>query len=965
MLEETPDRLDEAAALRARIAADAAAGRTVVLSAAEMASPQVREALPELLDELADRGATTAAIRVPGYDVLGEIGRGGMSAVHLARQSKLGRKVALKVAPKWLGSDERAQRRLGDEARAMARVQHPNVVAIHDVVDLGDAIAIAMDWIDGLSLAALLRALPGEARDDEVGALRAALGGGAAAFAGERDVRRCFARMVRDVARAVQCVHDAGLLHLDVKPSNVLVRRDGTPLLADFGVVRELAGDAGATRSFAGTPAYAAPEQIRRDDRAIGPRTDVYALGLTLYEAVARRQPLRDLDLATILETVERGRMPPLRELAAAPRELADIVHKAIAPEPALRYASAGALADDLDAWLAGRPVTARPLSTWGRTRRWVRHEPWKAALAGSLALLVPTLLVVGGYLLRELPNIEQQRRARLRAEADDLKQRAFQDFFANNATNEDVVARLRAALALDPTPASLVCLLAMQHEEQDEGLAATLAAHAATVAAHPGLQRFAAKVAAGRSFFDAAELTAFDVGGSPIDAYVVALDRLFFADDRHTEDAQREALDRIVVASTAVGDDPLLEGLQGWAMREIGTAAQRAGYAQAMRARRPGDRSALVWASLALENRDPAAAMVDARAATQQTPSDPWGWELLVGISRRNEAADLPKPTELLAQAKAAGADSPRLRAYALLEAAFAGDVAAAAEALREPEPGQRVTRRRLRLLQMVDPAAARAECERAVAAERPSWPAISAVHMHAAATRDAGLGRRAFAQASARFPDRRGLHLAHVALLYSVRELDGANDTLREAPFTDRELLGNGPLIASLLVDGHAWQTLRPLAERWLRLANPAMAPQAATYAGMAASRLGDHAAAAAHFAFACAVEPASGKWYAHALEEDAWVRVAPDAPDAVRDPALAAARLRRLDAYAPKLKQRLHGRWTSLVRAEVALANGDLAAARAAAEAARSLLTVERWAPDELDAWTERALARTAPK
>jgi hypothetical protein len=170
---------------------------------------------------------------------------------------------------------------------------------------------------------------------------------------------------------------------------------------------------------------------------------------------------------------------------------------------------------------------------------------------------------------------------------------------------------------------------------------------------------------------------------------------------------------------------------------------------------------------------------------------------------------------------------------------------------------------------------------------------------------------------------------------------------------------------VIASLLLDGHAWQTLRPLAERWLRLADGAAAPQAATYAGMAAARLGDHADAAAHFAFACAVEPASGKWYAHALEEDAWLRVAPDSPKAVRDPALAAARLQRLDAYAPKLKQRQHGRWTSLVRAEVAFANGDLAAARAAVEAARSLIIVERWAPDELAAWTERALARIAPK
>ncbi len=242
--------------VRARLGSDVAAGKTVVLSARDLDDPAVRAQLPALLEELARAGAAPPpGLSVPGYALLGEIGQGGMSTVYLARQETLGRHVALKVAPKWLGGGERATRRLMQEARAMARVTHPNIVVIHDILDVGDTFAIAMEWIDGCTLATLLRALPPEPGEDDVRLLRHALG------ASDVDTERFedspvrhFVRLVRDVARATQAVHDAGLLHLDIKPSNVLVRRDGTPLLADFGVVREMAPEPAHTRTFAGTP---------------------------------------------------------------------------------------------------------------------------------------------------------------------------------------------------------------------------------------------------------------------------------------------------------------------------------------------------------------------------------------------------------------------------------------------------------------------------------------------------------------------------------------------------------------------------------------------------------------------------------------------------------------------------------------------------------------------------------------
>lgn len=964
MQEGMPDPTNEppTVVLRRRLEGDVAAGRTVTLSAADMASPEVRAALPELLAAVAESAPASAPIRLPGYEVLGAIGQGGMSAVYLARHVALGRHVALKVAPQWFGGDERAQRRLADEARAMARVAHPNIVAIHDVVEHGDAVAIAMEWIDGVSLAALLRALPPQDGAGDVDGMRRALGD-PQAFAGETEPRRCMVRMLRDVARAVQRVHDAGLLHLDVKPSNVLVRRDGTPLLADFGVVREAAADAGATRSFAGTPAYAAPEQMRRDDRAIGPRTDVYGLGLTLYEALARRQPLRDLDFAAILATVERGAMPRLEQLAQAPRELADVVHKAIAPEPTLRYADAGAFADDLDAWLAGRPVTARPLSRARRAWRWMRREPWKAALAASLAVLLPSLSMVGGYLVSELPNIAAQRRDQLRREADALKQSAYQALLTYTAPKPAVAERLQRAMALDPTASSLVCLLAMQHEEQEPGLAATMAAHASSIEAHLGLRLFAAKVAAGRSFFDAGELAQLADSRDPIDLQVVALDSLFHAEDDQTEAAIRTASKRLAAAATACGDDPLLAGLHAWTLRSAGTPEARRSQAAALRARHADDRSVQLWALLALEFEDLGVAAQDAWAAVKAQPQDAWGWEQLVGLRLRNDGPGLPAESELLAQARAAGADSSLLRTYALIVAAT--DPPSAAAALRGLPPEHDLLPRRLRLLRIADPAAARAAAEQALAEPRPRWSTIAAVHRHACAADDVELARRAFDLGWKLHPDRRGMHIDHVQLLVKRRDLEGAKAALRDAPISDRNATANGQLLSMLLVDDRAWPKLRALAERWLRLSGPADAPQAATYAGLAAARLGDASAAAAHFAIATAAEPDAGKWYAHALEEDAWLRVAPDTPAALRDPALAAARLQRFAAYQSKLKQPFRGPWTSLVRAEVALANGDAATARAAAEQASRQRNFERWAPDELQAWIERALARTAPK
>mgnify|MGYP002623539953 FL=1 len=186
---------------------------------------------------------------------------------------------------------------------------------------------------------------------------------------------------------------------------------------------------------------------------------------MTLYESLARRQPLHGLDLPGILQCVESGRMPRLSSETAVTPDLENVVHKAIAPEPEHRYASAGAFADDLDAFLEHRPVAARPLTRAQRLRRWTRNEPWKAALATALLVLVPALLGLGTYLLLQLPQLARIEREAQLERANRLKQDAFQRWFTDDTSGELRVGLLEQARALDPGDSSHACLVALTNE--------------------------------------------------------------------------------------------------------------------------------------------------------------------------------------------------------------------------------------------------------------------------------------------------------------------------------------------------------------------------------------------------------------------------------------------------------------------------------------------------------------------
>ncbi len=311
---------------------------------------------------------------IGGYRLLGLLGRGGMGAVYRAESVALRRVVALKVltAP----GSPRLVERFMLEARSAARVKHPNVVVVHEVGQDGPMWFLAMDLVEGESLrAAIQRGGPLE--------LRSA------------------ARIVETIARALHHAHGLGVLHRDVKPHNILIARDGTPLLADFGIAKEVEG-AGvtATGEIVGTPSYMPPEQADSANRArVDRRTDVYALGATLYEALTGAPPFTGATALDVIRKVFQELPEPPRALRSeVDRDLETITLRALEKEPAARYDTAAELADDLERWVLGEPIAARRPGVGGRVAKWAARRPGAAgslAAAGLAGLIATTAELV------------------------------------------------------------------------------------------------------------------------------------------------------------------------------------------------------------------------------------------------------------------------------------------------------------------------------------------------------------------------------------------------------------------------------------------------------------------------------------------------------------------------------------------------------------------------------------------
>jgi len=906
--------------LRARLSEDLANGKTIVLSTRELDDPSLREQLPELLEDLSRKHAPATGIgpQIAGYTMLGEIGQGGMSTVYLARQEKLGRHVAVKIAPKWLGGGERARRALVQEAQAMARLTHPNIVVIHDIIDVDDTFAIAMEWVDGRTLASLLRTLPNEPSSDDRVLLTAALGTPTEQHdTFEKSIVRHFVRLIRDIALATQNVHEADLLHLDIKPSNVLVRRDGTPLLADFGVTREISLELTQTRTFAGTPIYAAPEQLRRDDDKIGPHSDVYSLGVTLYEALARTQPLRGLDLPGIVQCVESGSMPPLSSKAAVPPDLENIVHRAIAPEPENRYASAQEFADDLTAFLDHKPVKARPLSRSQRLRRWTRNEPWKAALAVSLAILIPALAVLATYLTLQLPVIVRAEEEHRLRRANQIKQATLQGLFSNELSTDAAVGRLEQAMQLDPGDTTLACLIAISNEGGWWRAADVLDAHPDAAERSLGFRLAATRAAERRSFFDDEEAAALQASDDVVDHYLLALDRAFRAEDSPSEVNCRDAYYALEEALRRAAPDPLLFGLQVWYSTRCMDRERYPAAARAIWRNWPDDPIVQAWDALAIEPFDREASARIAKRILSVSPDHPRGHEVQAGqllrARRQQEAVDLLRQMD-------PAITSPVLEAKRVDALACTGDQASIDESMRRARAGETALPKMIRDFTMHEPDGLRAHLDQLLEQERPEPTLFEEAYLWAKERTD--LADAIWPRYRKLFPDRRRLHARRMIYLLRARNTDELAELARELNLRDGFADAIGTRAVRGLLQVRDWPQLRRIGEQWVELGESK--DEASFYAGIACLRLGDFDDASAHLSRAVRKAYPKKTWYRNALLEAAWLYVHPKGPEATRDAKLAK---RYLELFEARLTRRTYvGPWTELVRGEVHFANDD---------------------------------------
>src|SRR5947199_3173163 len=308
----------------------------------------------ELLGELGD------------YELLEEVGRGGQGVVFRARQKSLNRTVALKVIGLGQWASKAHLKRFRLEAEAAARLEHPGIVPIHEVGERDGTCYFSMKFVEGGQLDEVARREP-------------------------IPIRRA-AELIAKVARTVHYAHEHGILHRDIKPGNILLDAKGEPQLTDFGLARLVETESTMTRTLdvLGTPSYMAPEQAMGNNAAVSSTTDIYGVGAVLYQLLTGQPPFAG---GATYETIKllldtEPRQPRLLN-PKVDRDLSTICLKCLEKDPKRRYSSALALAEDLERWLKYEPITARRIGLVARGKKWVRRNPTRALLAGSLIALI------------------------------------------------------------------------------------------------------------------------------------------------------------------------------------------------------------------------------------------------------------------------------------------------------------------------------------------------------------------------------------------------------------------------------------------------------------------------------------------------------------------------------------------------------------------------------------------------
>ena len=388
--------------------------------------------------------ATSRTVRYFGdYETISILGQGGMGVVYKARQLTLNRLVALKMIRNAEFASEDQVRRFQNEAEAVATLDHPGIVPIYEVGTYEDQRYFSMKLVEGQGL------------DKKLGELA--------------KEPRTAARVVAEVADAVNHAHQRGILHRDLKPANILIDSQGHPHVTDFGLAKRIEDDAGLTLSGAimGTPSYMAPEQAAGKSSLVTTASDVYGLGAILYAALTGRAPFASDSVMNTLDQVRnKPPQPPTRLNAELPRDLEVICLKCLEKDPRHRYSSAQALSDDLNRWLQGEPIAARPVGPVVRLRMWAKRKP---ALAGlSAALIVASIAGVIGVTWQWREAVSQRNQAQIARD-----QAVRQEQTARRAESEASIARDQS-VASEKT--AVAARAQAEQNAQIAGMQATLA---------------------------------------------------------------------------------------------------------------------------------------------------------------------------------------------------------------------------------------------------------------------------------------------------------------------------------------------------------------------------------------------------------------------------------------------------------------------------------------------------------
>jgi hypothetical protein len=351
--------------------------------------------------DLPDGGVGSPLPSLPGYEILRELGRGGMGVVFQARQIALDRLVALKVLLGGRYASAASRARFKSEVESIARLQHPNLIQVFEIGEHEGHTYFTMEYVGGGNLEERIESGP--------------LGNNEAA------------KLVAILARAMHAAHERGVIHRDLKPANVLlsaspvreeewgVRGFGIPKITDFGLAKRMDVPSSQTRTeqVMGTPSYMAPEQAKGQSKQVGPATDIYALGALLYRLLTGRPPfLAEAPVETVRQVAEEEPTAPRQVRPTVPLDLETICLKCLQKKPEQRYASAAELEDDLRRFLAHEPILAKPTGWWGRLLKWSRRRPAAASLIAVSALAVILLFAAALWfdwrLARELRNTRQ-----------------------------------------------------------------------------------------------------------------------------------------------------------------------------------------------------------------------------------------------------------------------------------------------------------------------------------------------------------------------------------------------------------------------------------------------------------------------------------------------------------------------------------------------------------------------------